>query len=118
MSETLKPCPFCGGAAVLEDYPADEGGLIEVWVHCGNGDCPVQCYAFGRDRNEVVTDWNRRAEPVGEDEVERVLLDLHRLDLKYHALRGSEYIVDMTITNAKALIRRLTRHPTKEDHDG
>lgn len=51
MSEELKPCPFCGGAATYQDYGRDEG----VWASCGTPGCE------NHDNWFTVPAWNRRA---------------------------------------------------------
>lgn len=49
MSETLKPCPFCGGKAKLANGKDDRAG-----VNCTNKDCDASSYYVG------VETWNRR----------------------------------------------------------
>lgn len=70
MSE-LKPCPFCGGEATIEDnggeYPMfDEYGEFAdgafneadaFWVEC---DCCHTMCGFSRSEAEAVATWNRR----------------------------------------------------------
>lgn len=59
----LRPCPFCGGAAVVE---ADPRLAESVRVACGSGACRVQprteyllaCYA-----GELAAAWNGRVPP-------------------------------------------------------
>lgn len=53
----LKPCPFCGGEAIIEQ---DEDWYWEWTVSCRNEDCV--CYE-GRSyetEEEAVAVWNRR----------------------------------------------------------
>jgi Lar family restriction alleviation protein len=53
----LKPCPFCGGEALLE-----EGGMFDLVV-CKNA---VDCGAegpYGRDCEEAIAAWNTRPAP-------------------------------------------------------
>lgn len=63
MSEKLKPCPFCGAKEDDEDEP-----LVCFWIS-GIDDyqiCCDKCGAntgwFGRNMEEAVEAWNRRAE--------------------------------------------------------
>ena len=64
MSEKLKPCPFCGGKAHIEDIsePDDMGPIWMILCKkCGAS------ASFGMDgcdatKVEAVDSWNRRAE--------------------------------------------------------
>ena len=52
MANELKPCPFCGGDAVIE-------GDTYQWIVCNN--CGAE--TMGNEDIEVVIErWNRRAE--------------------------------------------------------
>lgn len=64
MSEELKPCPFCGGDAKVQEHcgcyyvicnncSATSGVVQSKKVYSGNY---LICYA-----NEVIDKWNRRA---------------------------------------------------------
>ena len=54
----LKPCPFCGGKAIVADDS-------EQWkVFCTNPDCDAQ-YGWCASRAYVIKGWNRR---VGEQD--------------------------------------------------
>lgn len=56
MSE-LKPCPFCGGEAILDD------DQISDWPREYWGEC-LQCGATGHkteDRQKAIDAWNRRS---------------------------------------------------------
>lgn len=60
----LKPCPFCGGEAVLEPYESRKG--YEAYVQCNSG-CIVHMMTITYDTEEeaieaVTKAWNRRAE--------------------------------------------------------
>ena len=60
----LKPCPFCGGEAVLEPYKARKG--YEANIQC-NGGCLALMRTITYDTEEeaienVVKAWNRRAD--------------------------------------------------------
>ena len=62
--DELKPCPFCGGEAVLKKVligvcPDD----YEYYVKCDNIICSVYLATCNRPTAEEATeDWNRRAE--------------------------------------------------------
>lgn len=51
--EKLKPCPFCGGEAIL--------GMFNAWC----SDCHAQTDRDDTDltKEEVIWAWNRRANP-------------------------------------------------------
>lgn len=59
----LKPCPFCGGEAVLESFTVRKG--YEAVIHC-NGSClanmPTITFETEEEANKRAVDtWNRRA---------------------------------------------------------
>jgi Lar family restriction alleviation protein len=60
----LKPCPFCGGVAVLEYFKSRKG--YEATIQC-NGECVLYMSTITHDTEKeaieaVTTAWNRRAE--------------------------------------------------------
>ena len=62
MSE-LKPCPFCGGKALLNSYKSRKG--YDAYVECAG--CLVQmitvtCDTIQEAENEAIEAWNRRAD--------------------------------------------------------
>jgi len=58
MSEKLRPCPFCGGCAVLLDEP--QNGNWPWWnVVCKN--CYLSHYGANTEA-EAIAAWNRRAD--------------------------------------------------------
>lgn len=61
MTEPLKPCPFCGGFAVVEEQPF-VFSAYRYAIYC------PRCYGRegkvlkrGYDLNDAVRKWNRRA---------------------------------------------------------
>ena len=58
MSEqTLKPCPFCGGEAVMREW---SGGLKYFRVECSNTDS-CDCHGIAYDtKQKAIAAWNRR----------------------------------------------------------
>lgn len=62
MSEKLKPCPFCGGEAVVECHDEDYG---DDWiVSCINldGECEITPHTkFYETKQEAIEAWNRRS---------------------------------------------------------
>ena len=58
MSEELKPCPFCGGEALLAG-PRPHEGFTVIVIECE--ECPALVYA--NSTMEVIEYWNTRKEP-------------------------------------------------------
>ena len=60
----LKPCPFCGGEAILRKVATGRSRSgYEYYIRCGNLKCPVYVVTCNRDtEDEVIENWNRRAE--------------------------------------------------------
>jgi len=61
MSDELKPCPFCGGKAALEQLLENKDDYM---ASCDNDECLVTCVMTHCDstRKEAIEAWNRRAE--------------------------------------------------------
>ena len=65
MSIELKPCPFCGGEAVLQaiDFEPDYDDLPIWWVRCSS--CLAETAEFtGATEAEAIAAWNTRKEPI------------------------------------------------------
>lgn len=56
MSDALKPCPFCGGEANIEEAFYD---CNHYWAQCK--DCKSGTWSHVEDRNLAIAAWNRRA---------------------------------------------------------
>lgn len=54
MSEELKPCPFCGGKAIIERHGTTRQSMIYACTNCG---CRLECGDIFR----VGHSWNTRA---------------------------------------------------------
>lgn len=62
MSEELKPCPFCGGAATIySDYKHDPAKRY-FWALCDNDSCVVECFTDNGHYSEGAASkaWNTR----------------------------------------------------------
>jgi Lar family restriction alleviation protein len=65
----LKPCPFCGSAAVIEDSGPIDKYRSGYQVRCPAINCPVDNpVAFGDTENEAIVAWNTRAAVRAHDE--------------------------------------------------
>ena len=54
----LKPCPFCGGEAEVQNDWSDIGKYY--WVACTECSANTKDYEYNQD--EAIETWNRRAE--------------------------------------------------------
>ena len=62
MTDKLKPCPFCGGKAVLSSWHKSQcmkKGEIRAEVYCYN--CVARSSVY-RSEAEAIAAWNRRAQ--------------------------------------------------------
>ncbi len=85
MSEELKPCPFCGGKAVIEvielhrhiicKMPVYKGGAFIECTECG-------CAISGETETEATEKWNRRL-----NDPEKVVKQLEDMKSTYRRLR-------------------------------
>lgn len=56
MSEELKPCPFCGGEAIVKG--SDK--MLIWWVDCKTSQCHASDNADTLSREAAIAAWNRR----------------------------------------------------------
>jgi len=61
VSESLKPCPFCGTAPTVEYWHG--GPKTKRRVGCDNEECAPMPHVTGPTEAEAVAAWNRRAAP-------------------------------------------------------
>ena len=59
MSDTLKPCPFCGGEADIRQV--DNGKWHISTLRCGNGDTSHHAHVIADTKAEAIAAWNTRA---------------------------------------------------------
>lgn len=59
--QELKPCPFCGGVAVLKKVP--DTSVMPYYVRCDNKFCSMWVVTCNRrTEREAMELWNRRAD--------------------------------------------------------
>ena len=75
----LKPCPFCGGTAILVKKTSyikcftNKGGstrepIPTFYINCNQADCDVDVETLERfSKEEVIEAWNKRHEPENND---------------------------------------------------
>ena len=66
MSDKLKPCPFCGGQAILTVIPPHEH-KIATWIPDSSGGVFIECTnctcTVAEDTiDQAIEVWNRRAD--------------------------------------------------------
>lgn len=78
MSTKLKPCPFCGGKAILEHIEPHSHTLIKIpdyqgeyFISCSN----CTCITSACSKELAVTLWNAREEKANEKELQCIYLD-------------------------------------------
>lgn len=71
MSEELKPCPFCGGEAVIKEVNKNYG--LTIWCQCPKCGAKTEGYCPNTNnedktidniencKNRALEQWNRRA---------------------------------------------------------
>ena len=71
MTPDLKPCPFCGGPAILRPPPPVQGGIVwGGYVGCASlAGCfmPHRLFDPKDGHAEAVAAWNRRAVPTNQE---------------------------------------------------
>lgn len=62
MADKLKPCPWCGKAAMRGEFTARQVPVEGYYAYCGNRKCDVQPNAFStQSQAEADRIWNTRA---------------------------------------------------------
>ncbi len=61
-NNSLKPCPFCGSAVILDKY--DNGECDMYQVLCSNPKCQAETISSNK-AEDVITIWNRRVNEEG-----------------------------------------------------
>lgn len=76
--EELKPCPFCGGEALL----SGQKGVDNLWfgaIECQSCEATIEYFAYSPDALErrLTEAWNTRYEPTCTMEYEELVPPLH-----------------------------------------
>ena len=119
MTEKLKPCPFCGAAAEIEQLHSQSGQTHMWMVSCSADDCDTLKDRSGADgRERAIAAWNRRApftiEPEMVEAVAKAMFD----DADSYATWGDdspmmEPIMSAFRREARAAIEALLLHLSK-----
>ena len=56
---SIKPCPFCGGEAIVDVYTPFLRDVTFCFVRCT--DCGAMTWPYGRDAEAAIKLWNGRA---------------------------------------------------------
>ena len=115
MKETeLKPCPFCGGNAVLEYFKSRKG--YEATIQC-NGECVLYMSTITHDTEQeaieaVTRAWNRRADNVIDEKVLVEMIKEHKKNVRCNGAFVNE-IYGMAHDHIINLIEILAKRTTK-----
>ena len=60
MSDELKPCPFCGGEARLQEFDDGSGGVL--CSECGFMPLTHASYGRNKSKQKAIAEWNQRPE--------------------------------------------------------
>ncbi len=112
MSE-LKPCPFCGDEAVIEQL--DEDYNDEWCIYCLNsdGECKMQpCTQIYETQEDAIEAWNTRALTPAQEHAEELALLL--FDLLFACLCGSLQEKQTLLDRAEALLSDIKLQELQE----
>lgn len=64
--EKLKPCPFCGSEAIINEILPHKHSLAKFMPDC-DGECFIECAnctcaISAKSKDEAIDTWNRRAD--------------------------------------------------------
>lgn len=76
MTEQLKPCPFCGDEAILENCIHGTLSNWHFWsVSCTAKSCDIHpCAGYFNSKQEAIEAWNRRELMMNKDFLDFILL--------------------------------------------
>lgn len=68
--EELKPCPFCGGEAVLWSP-----SIYDYRIGCKDDCIPCKIEVYNEDEQDCIAAWNTRAKPAAQNDEAKAALD-------------------------------------------
>lgn len=81
----LKPCPFCGGKAMM--WLSKHDGKFGRVIECNK--CHIRVsFPWASIDAQAIDDWNRRAEPTQEETIERIARFMAKKDWNRRADNG------------------------------
>jgi len=90
MSETLKPCPFCGGEAFVHML----GNEIAKGYYIACDECGAKTIVFGYEA-EAIEEWNRRvATDMNVGDKETVIIEPFTTDMNHVGYCKCGYLVN------------------------
>ena len=113
MTKKLKPCPFCGDEAVIEQLDEDYNNEWRIYCRNSNGECKMQpCTRIYETQEDAIEAWNTRALTPAQEHAEELALLL--FDLLFACLCGSLQEKQTLLDRAEALLSDIKLQELQE----
>lgn len=101
--DKLKPCPFCGGEAILEEIPGNPDSKDAYCWAAGCKECDIGWY--GDTKEDAIEKWNRRLDPENKplalDQIRQMGGEIDELEEAYDNLKFQSDTKDQQIATLK-----------------